>query len=397
MSAICYPSVKRVRTHAIILTCNRPVTLERCLQVAGATSGPDDVVTVLDDSGTTAFEANAGLVRQYRRRWRGAIRHVSVEWLHAAIERRCHVRKLWQVGSDPRDIAPVRNLALLLARSVPSDETVLIDDDIRGFDLGLTRRLLDDCSGDRGIILGARMSGLSESDTVSRLEDVMLKLMGSSDQKDQDIWALFRAPDEPDWSSLGGFECPSGGYLGFRLPATNVCAFPPGYNEDWSWGLLQRTEGVKVLRSSQVVIHDPPSIRRSSRSDIVFELLGDLVVTSLAGVCSTVAGVDAVLSALKESELVQCELPAARAVELWSQYACLAADPAHENVRCLGVYGALAVGDLVQSRELEAYGKCTLREWADNAAEKQADFRASIVDACSVASDIEFEKSHIRT
>jgi hypothetical protein len=257
--------------------------------------------------------------------------------------------------------------------------------------------LLNDCSWHQGIILGARMSGLSDLDTVSRLTNAMIKLTGSPEQSDEDVWSLFRAPDESDWSSLGGLECPSGGYLAFRLSAANVCAFPPGYNEDWSWSLLQRTEGVQVRLSSQVVIHDPPFVRRSSRADIVFELLGDLAVTSLAAVCPIAAGAGPALSALKQSTPPQNELPATRAAELWQQYVCLAADGRHANVKSLAVYGASAVGDLVQSLELEAYGSQTLREWASDAVAKHTDFTASIHDACSVASDIEFAESPSRT
>jgi hypothetical protein len=396
MRSICLPTLRRVRTHAIILTCNRPTTLQRCLQIAAATSGPEDVVTVLDDSGTAAFEANAESVRQYRRCWTSAIRHVPADWLHAAIESKSHGRTSWQTRSNPRDIAPVRNLGLVLARSMRSDETILIDDDVTCFDLGLTRRLLNDCAEQQNVILGARISGLSDLDTLSRLEHAMLELAKSSEQHHQDVWSLFGAPEEPDWSFLGGLQCPSGGYLGFRLPDTNVCAFPPGYNEDWLWSLLQRTEGVQVLCSSQVVVHDPPTVRRSSRADIIFELTGDLSVRSLAAVCTTALGTRQALSAMNHLEPPHCELPATRAAEIWEQYARLASDARHENVKSLAVYGAAAVGALVQARELDAYGRHKLREWSEDAVGRQADFAASIGDACSVASEIDFDKSHIR-
>ena len=54
------------------------------------------------------------------------------------------------------------------------------------------------------------------------------------------------------------------------------------YNEDWLWCLMHSTiSQVQVVSSGEVVTHDPPALRQSTRGDLLFELMGDVVLDSL--------------------------------------------------------------------------------------------------------------------
>ena len=74
----------------------------------------------------------------------------------------------------------------------------------------------------------------------------------------------------------------SAGYTAYSIPTTKLTAFPPGYNEDWLWCVLQRRDcGTRILKTSQLVLHKPSRLRQPTCDDVRFELRGDLILDSL--------------------------------------------------------------------------------------------------------------------
>ena len=270
--------------HAIILTRDRSIVLERCVDTAIRTLSPCDALTVLDDSTPGVVAENGKLLAAMSRNSPAVVTHLIPARLYERIADVTHGSALqWQARTAPRDIAPLRNLALLLSVAVRAQMTIFIDDDICGFDLELTRRHLEQAgSGSRGLVLGAEISGQSEMDTLTRLHDAIRRLgMGEM---------LHNAPlDELFCNSgnnyqTGNVNCGwvSGGYMAFSIPPERLFPFPPGYNEDWLWCLMHSISGqVRVVRSEQIVQHAPPRLRRGTQANVLFELAGDLVFESM--------------------------------------------------------------------------------------------------------------------
>ena len=166
------------RIHAVILTRDRSEALERCVTTALSKLSADDTLTVLDDSCSTISRTNAAVLSQAARHSITQLTHVRTGKLHEAIARATGgPRALWQFKIAPRDIAPLRNLSLLVSGAVNAHTTVLVDDDISAFNLDDTHRMLDTFDhGAGGLVAGAEIGGMTEQDTVTRLSDAMCLL-----------------------------------------------------------------------------------------------------------------------------------------------------------------------------------------------------------------------------
>ena len=149
-----------VRVHAIILTQDRISVLERSVDTAVSTLGRYDILTVLDDSTDEIAEENALLLTAVARKSPTVVTHLLPARLYETVSRvTCRSARQWESRTARRDIAPLRNLALLLSAAVSARTTILIDDDICEFDLELTHEHLSQLTpGPQGLIVGAKIS-----------------------------------------------------------------------------------------------------------------------------------------------------------------------------------------------------------------------------------------------
>ena len=182
------------RIHAIILTQDRPETLRRCIGTALPSLGAQDTLTILDDSLSPVSPANAALLSMSLDVLGPTRIHLSIQRAREIIRRSVSRSALfWLSKTAPRDIAPLRNLSLLLSTAVPAETTILIDDDIRGFDVVAThQRISALAQGTWGVIAGAEIGGINEKDTITRLTDaleVLAKLPpGAATESAQDLF-----------------------------------------------------------------------------------------------------------------------------------------------------------------------------------------------------------------
>lgn len=371
-----------MRVHAVILTRDRTDVLARCIETALSTLGPSGALTILDDSSSPAVLVNAAILTEAARHSSAGITHIRAEELHDAIAGATNGRRaLWQSKTAPRDIAPLRNLSLLISAAVDAHTTVLVDDDICGFDLMGTHEMLDAFGcGPEGVVAGAAIGGTTEQDTVTRLSDALCVLETKAHNTATPIEELFRVPPDSDGRGGDGFGVPSAGYMAFRLPSARLFAFPPGYNEDWLWCLLHEADGeTRVVRTNQAVAHEPPLLRRSTRGDILFELAGDLVLDCLAERrTGNRRGPEATLDELARREPDPSVMPLVRANELLEE-ACRLADNGHKRTLLeLACYGLRTLEDMRRSGELEMDGGPMLRAWSSDAVAKHQSFAATL-------------------
>lgn len=264
--------------HVIVLTKNRPDTLVRCVRQLSLDI--DDRLTILDDSCDEVYQLARRLLCQVGTP--ETFSHWSTVRLFSALAGRLPVDALeWTDRRSGRDIAPLRNLSLLISACQPSALTALIDDDITGFDLCATR-----CSAARILqsacpaLIGACITGIDEEGVIDRYTNALDMFEGCDQKLDlqPDARTLFQTSPPEVPNSPAAVDYVSGGYLVFSLSGEPLIAFPPGYNEDWLWCLELLYHGrAKVFRLPQVVRHEPPAIRSLTADDLSFELLGDLV------------------------------------------------------------------------------------------------------------------------
>ena len=367
------------RIHAIVLTCDRPETLRRCLATALPSLGADDMLTVLDDSVASLCSARS-VLSAVGARVEGPTRvHLSTSRAIEVVSKASPAAQsvfLSKVAS--RDIAPLRNLSLLFSAVVPAQTTILIDDDIHGFDLESSHNLIDKFAiASPGVIIGSEMEGISEVDMITRLTHAVDMLerrpAGASTESPRD---LFRVPN----CSHSGSECEtayvSGGYLAFRVPPHLLFAFPPGYNEDWLWCLLHgKNARVRVLRSGSGVIHDPPTIKMPTREDVLFELVGDLVFDCLEEAQRAKdSEPEVALAGLARKPPSLDSMPAARVSELMEKTRSFIQD--HGPLSVLEDYGLRILADMLRTGELEMDGNGVLAEWCADALAKHDSFVA---------------------
>lgn len=364
------------RVHAIILTRDRVEECRRCVDMALSTLGRHDFLTILDDSGPTATAENLATLASSARRSNAVVTHLMTAHAHDAVARAHGGSMLaWQHKSAPRDIAPLRNLSLLLSSTVGAHTTVLIDDDVVGFDLAATHEFI---AGQQhkpnGIVVGAEIGGWTELDTVTRLEHAMVRLTEQPYQEGVTVSDLFRAASVN--GAHGGKACQwvSAGYMAFNVQPSKLLAFPPGYNEDWVWCLLQHAEyGTRILKSGHTVLHEPAAMRRPTCDDIQFELMGDLILDALVE-CGTaeLQNGASVLCRLRGHQPDSSILPASRVAEAMQQAAeTQRLDRMHPD---LWEYGLRALNDVVRGDMLEGDGTALVSAWCHDAETKQIAF-----------------------
>lgn len=366
----------KVRIHAIVLTRNRPETLQRCIAFATASMSDQDAITVVDDSCPAGFLANAAVLNSASGSLRSRRGHIPAPRAADVLAREIPATGLsWLSKVGPRDIAPLRNLSLLASSAFPSETTILIDDDISCFDLEKTHRGLRDCrTASGGVIAGCHITGINEEDTITRLEAAIDRLEDlPGDARIDNVRELFRVATTHDVFDRPGFV--SGGYLAFDLSPERLCAFPPGYNEDWLWCLLQGGDSdVRILRQGTVK-HDPPDLRRPERQDVLFELVGDVVFDCLEAQqrVSRLPAKNA-LAALASASPASASMPSTRASEFLER----AATSTRKGypIDQLREFGISVLQDLLNDGELAMDGNVLIRNWCHDALEKQASLAA---------------------
>lgn len=230
-----------VRVLAVILTHERPEEFERCITNAFSTLGPEDVLAVLDDSCLEASRANAGVLVKMAGRFTTRCCHIPANDLHHNVAQALRGQAAeWQLKIGRRDIAPLRNISLLISAAVRPQTTVLIDDDVCGFNVLSAHELLNGFGGSgEGLIMGAAIGGFTDLDTVTRLSNAMQFIDNSVHDAPISVTDLFQVTPSDDGGAKE-FGCVSAGFMAFRLQPSRLFAFPPGYNEDWLWCLLHR-------------------------------------------------------------------------------------------------------------------------------------------------------------
>jgi hypothetical protein len=366
------------RVHALILTRDRTAQLRLAVKTALSTMSPEDALTVLDDSCAETAHANSELLSAAASRSRTRVVHLKAEKVHdllgCAHGRR---RARWQMKTAPRDIAPLRNLTLLLSRVIGAQTTVLLDDDICAFDLAFTHRLLNALKpGPEGVIVGAQLVGTTEQDTVTRLSDAMDCLEVGLYINPPAIDELFRVHPDADCLDTNNCRWVSAGYLAFRLPPEKFFAFPPGYNEDWLWCLLHDAGGnTPVLRLDQRVVHQPPLLRRSTSDDVLFELQGDLILDCLAEPSNQrPRQPETVLRDIIVQESDRTSMPYARAESLLEHARKLSANGQRETLTHLERYGLSVLRGMLASGKLHVNPDSVLGHWSSDAAAKHRSF-----------------------
>ena len=266
-------------TLAIILTRNRPRTLRRCVINALQSTGIADALIVLDDSDEEYVRENHLILTNITGNVTPIV-HIPAVALLGMLKQYLPTSALeWTQRTAQRDIAPVRNASLVLSNCFNPRHVLLIDDDIVNFDISVTQYWITQLAQQHdSVVVGAYIGGLDERDIISRLSRGIRQACScvSTDDPSVSIHDAFTVTAEID-GKLYETEIVSGGYLSFSFTPGILEPFPPGYNEDWLWCLSLQTERIaSVFRIPQVVIHDPPLIRKPSENDILFEMRGDV-------------------------------------------------------------------------------------------------------------------------
>lgn len=369
------------RIHAIVLTRNRPETLRRCVATALASLGTQDTLTIIDDSTPAISPANAALLAMKLSTSPPTCAHISTLRARELLTRTVSKSTpIWLSRTAPRDIAPLRNLSLLLSIVVPAETTILIDDDIHGFDLVATHHLISELvQSTRGAIAGADISGINEWDTITRLANAIDTLENQHPgTKAVTSREMFHVRGISPSGVGRDFKYVSAGYLAFRLPPERMFAFPPGYNEDWLWCLLHGGDPhVRILRSGEAVVHDPPSVRSPTREDFLFELLGDLVFDCLEEQhCGS--DPEAALTGLSGRHPRPASMPSNRAQELIEK-----ARSTNQNggsLQLLEGYGLTVLEDMLLTGDLNIDWVRVLTDWSADAVEKHRSVAATLQD-----------------
>jgi hypothetical protein len=241
---------------------------------------PNDKITIIDDSCAEALSVGREAVSKLPQA--GSLSYFDSAELFSTLEETLPRTALaWTRRTAERDIAPLRNLSLLLSAGNADHITLLVDDDVTEFRLDETRRQISEQFHD-GVwfVAGTQITGIDEEGTVDRLTRAIEALKHSADAPTcpREIRNLFRVDGPPVSACAEPVDCVSGGYMAYRLPRESIFAFPPGYNEDWLWCLdIKRRCIAEVVRLPDRVVHDPPAIKALNKETAHFELLGDLV------------------------------------------------------------------------------------------------------------------------
>jgi hypothetical protein len=346
------------------------------------------MLTVLDDSSAPIRRSNAEILTEASRRSTTLVSHLLTEELHEALaQANGRPRALWQSKIAPRDIAPLRNLSLLISAAINANTTVLVDDDICGFSLDATHQMLEARRRrGRGLVAGVAIGGISEQDTITKLSDAMRLLESKACGHTVSVAELFRVSPDFDYGRPDRCQWVSAGYLAFHLPATRLFAFPPGYNEDWLWCLLHDAIGDTCLyRAEQTVVHAPPFLRRSTREDILFELAGDLVLDYLAArPRGERCRADEALEGLGQLRPHPSCMPPVRAEEVLEKARELSGRAHRRALLELETYGLGVLRAMRRSGELEMEQSSVVKDWSVDAAAKHRSFAATLGTATAL-------------
>lgn len=116
------PSHSELRIHAIVLTCDRPETLRRCLSTALRPLSAGDELTVLDDSCDKFQGANRAALREVKQTSQARVRHVQTAGLAAFIQCQRPDVAVWLERTAPRDIADaVREASVGVSKAMLKD------------------------------------------------------------------------------------------------------------------------------------------------------------------------------------------------------------------------------------------------------------------------------------
>lgn len=373
----------RFRIHAIILTKDRPSTLARCVRDAIRSVSVADAITILDDSCDETAEEVRNVLSKVASGCPASLSYVKASTLHESLGKANGGSPgTWQLKTAARDIAPLRNLEFLICVAWPAQTTILIDDDIRSFDLNATHDCMErHAATSTGTILGVKIGGTTEMDTVTRLSDAMDVL---ADNPRVSGASLFSARAN---EYLRSKKFASAGYLALRLSTDNLFSFPPGYNEDWLWCLLQRGSGAaEIVQSHQSVIHQPPVVRRSTQNDLLFELYGDFVLDCMQCIPSGFAsGPIAMFDSLKSIEPDESLMPRARIEELILKLRHLESrQPPPSALEQLKDHGLSTCIGLLRFGKLESFEQRWLRGWCCDAICKHQAFSATIQNPVTI-------------
>lgn len=375
------------RIHAIILTKNRPATLKRCVQAALTSLKKDDLLTIIDDSSPEFVESNKEAVRSagsHKIPLRTYVEFPRAK--HSIISIIRGLPSCWLEKTHERDISPIRNLSLLLS-SYGSSTNILVDDDIHDFDLQkMYSTIAKFAERNTDIIVGAHIGGTCELDITSRINSFIDESQDRcSTSRLNDLQDLFCVRSPPSFGTRGATNYVSGGYLGFKISHKKLFAFPPGYNEDWNWCLLQsKVHNVKIFHSDEIAIHEPPNFRKPTMTDCEFELYGDLIFDSLFEFFpESRLGIEEFLSCLSSVHPRNSNLPSSRVADLIDK----SKQVPDNYMSILEEYGLSSLRRLHASRRVPANEPSVIHDWCHATRSNICEF-ASILCNQSVKSEL---------
>ena len=283
------------RSVVVILTKNRTEMLGRAV---GMITGhhPDVPIIVIDNSGKRAAGANRRLLGDAGAG--GNIYHVTLPGVRALrdmIQRASGFPHLEALYSDAlRDISGSRNLSLLLSAAMRPETVFCVDDDVVTCWQGRGPCFLDTVesyAGRTNLVIGGRMAGIIDDSYVGRLcrlceAGVPASLYQGRTASSATEWRL---DGHPLWRDARTARArrrkapyASGGLSAIKVDRCSLLPFPPGYNEDWNWCLLQSAmRGTDILIDGHPSYHSPPVLRSPGASRVVWESLGDVMFYAL--------------------------------------------------------------------------------------------------------------------
>jgi len=288
----------------VVLTCNRPESLERCIDVATKNRrvASDEHWIIIDDSDEAFVIQNSIILGKFCAK--------EIKIFHVTKSTRAQIDKILYsndkeyplVFSKPskRDISGMRNLGLFFSITLGFKSTYFLDDDIiacSNHSFGNGQGCFFDTvsskySNEDNFVVGASLGGIIDESHIGRMEYLVKQgknsLLtheadwnhndGKSIIKKNPLWVADPIPSEnrikTDHASAGCFT--------FRLNHNSILPFPSGYNEDWNWCLLQSALcGTEFYIEQIPVIHAPPSMVQYERKLLLWESLGELIFDSI--------------------------------------------------------------------------------------------------------------------
>ena len=287
----------------VVLTCNRPKTLERFIDVAtkNRKNASEEFLIIIDDSDESFISQNSIILEKFCNK--------GIKIFHITKSTRKLIDEILYrddkeyplIFSKPsdRDISGLRNLGLFFSIILEFKMTCFMDDDIIAcsknfgnnnscfFDMVSSKYQIEN-----NFVVGASLGGIIDESYIGRMEYLLKQgknslLTQEADWQNNDykykikknsLWVadpiLSEKRIKTDHASAGCFI--------FSLNSNSVLPFPSGYNEDWNWCLLQSALYETKFYIEQVpVIHAPPSIVPYERKLLLWESLGELIFDSL--------------------------------------------------------------------------------------------------------------------